>query len=150
MVPEFSATVNAGGGEAVPHIISVIGAGANWTVTVDTGFSNGSVRLDLTNSIGPVPILDLQDTAGNEFNGVIEGESYDVVKTPTQLTSLFAAPCTNTSTSVWSAAFVTDVTGVHASNFSLSGIVPSVLQSSASFPNPIEHGIVDDHGCQRH
>ncbi len=57
-------------------VASVIGAGTTYTVTVNTGVGNGTLRLDIPASAG------IADLAGVSLTGLpyAGGETYDILK----------------------------------------------------------------------
>ncbi len=62
-------------------ILSVAGSGNTYTVTVDTGFGNGDIRLDIRSGAS------IQDLSGNNLSGgFTTGESYTVIKIMIPLT----------------------------------------------------------------
>ncbi len=71
---DFSLTTT--GGISGATVTNVSGSGDTYTVAVDTGAGNGSIRLDIPASAA------IQDPAGNALDGLpyISGEAYDILK----------------------------------------------------------------------
>jgi N-acetylneuraminic acid mutarotase len=98
-------------------ISGVSGSGTNWSVTVNTGSGDGTIRCDMVNSAG------VADVAGNAVSNVpfTGGQSYTIDKTaPTLLMSSAASNPTNTSPILVVVTFSEPVTG-----FGISDIPPS-------------------------
>jgi predicted RNA-binding protein with TRAM domain len=113
---DFSLTVT--GAISGASVTGVSGSGATYTVTVDTGTGNGTLRLDVPAS------ATITDLTGNPLSGLpyTGGEVYDVDKTtPTVVSILRADPNPTSAASVnFTVTFSEDVTGVDASDFSLT------------------------------
>ena len=125
---DFSLTTT-GGTDA--SITEVSGSDATWTITVNTGSGNGTIRLDVP---GTATIADL---TGNSLENLpfTEGQVYTVVKTPVMGAGMYddthAALLYSSSWSTWSG------TGPHANTMhytNASGAMASfVFQAPARF-----------------
>jgi beta-lactamase superfamily II metal-dependent hydrolase/DNA/RNA endonuclease YhcR with UshA esterase domain len=77
-------------------VSGVTGSGASYTVTVNSGSGNGTLRLDFTGSAA--------DAAGNAAASFTSGESYTMQGTPATPTGLGATPGNNHVALTWTAA----------------------------------------------
>ncbi|RCK72767.1 MAG: Polymorphic membrane protein, Chlamydia [Anaerolineae bacterium] len=128
-------------------IVSVSGSGAIYSVAVNTGSGNGTIRLDVKGT------ATIQDTAGNPISGVpyTSGQSYTIDKTAPQVTGItrLGTSPTNASQVQFGVVFSEAVTGVDGSDFSLtvSGItgasVASVSGSGSSYTVTVNTGSGD-------
>ncbi len=106
-------------------ISNITGSENVYTISLDTGMGDGTLRIDLTdddtivNGIG-IPLGDLGAGNGN----FISGESYTIYKTLPRVTSIIrASPNPSGAASVdFIVTFSESVTGVDASDFSLTTI----------------------------
>lgn len=101
------------------------------TITLQgpTGTGNGTMRMDYSYNASA-----MQDYAGNTIAGTFtSGQVYDINKTNpavSAITRLNASPTNNSSVS-YQVTFTKDVSGVSASNFSLSGTPTGTLSFSS-------------------
>ena len=113
-------TVTASG--TTGAVTNVTGSGASYTVTVGGISGNGTLRLDL-NSSG----TGIQDLAGNAITtGFTGGDTYTIIQTPPAVSSITAlspsnANPTNATSVIYNVTFSEAVTGVEASDFTVSG-----------------------------
>jgi len=125
-------------------VTSVSGSSAIYTVTVNTGSGDGTLRLDVKSG------ATIQDTAGNNLTGLpyTSGQVYTIDKTPpsvSSITRLGTSP-TNASSVQYQVTFSENVTGVSSADFSLtaSGLsgtsITSVTGSGASYTVTVNSG----------
>ena len=99
-------------------ITSLTGSGDTYTVTVNTGAGNGSIRLDVRNSG-----TGIVDADSNPLNGgFTSGEAYAIDKTPPTVLNIlndFPDP-TYYDTIYFAVSFSEPVTGVDAGDFTLT------------------------------
>ena len=130
-------TVTTGG--ASGSVTNVTGSGTTYTVTVGSISGNGTLRLDL-NSSG----TGITDGAGNAISGGFTGgDTYTIDNTPPTVSSIAASnPLntnpTNATTLIYNVNFSEPVTGVDASDFTVttsgtSGSVTNVSGSGANY-----------------
>ncbi len=132
-------------------ITNVSGSGNVYTVTVNTGFGDGTLRLDLTdndsvlNGIG-IPLGGVGAANGN-FSA---GTTYTVDKTPpavTAITSLGANP-TNAASVDFNVTFSEPVTGVDLGDFSLvtsaGAALTNITGSGSSYTISVATGAGND------
>ena len=103
-------------------IANVSGSGASYTVTVNTGSGDGTLRLDVRSS----PTI--QDALGNPLSGPYQnGESYALDRTAPRVTSIRrqGASPTNASSLVFAVTFSEPVIGVEVDDFRLADGAPS-------------------------
>ena len=129
-------------------VTEVSGSGAAYTVTVNTGSGDGSLRLDVPDSAS------ISDLVGNPLGGLpfTTGEAYTVDKTlpvVQSITRLDPSP-TNLASVDFSVLFSEDVTGVEAADFTpflrgeISGVsVTGVSGSAASYTVSVDTGSGD-------
>jgi DNA/RNA endonuclease G (NUC1) len=105
-------------------IANVAGSGSTYTVTVNTGSGDGTLRLDFLGSA--------VDSAGNATSGVFtSGQSYTIDKTPPTVQSITRiGPATTNATSVqFTVTYSEPVTGVSAQDWTLTstGVIGSLV-----------------------
>jgi hypothetical protein len=122
-----------------PSIGPVIGGGTTWTVTVNTGTGDGSIRLDLADNDS---IIDAAtNTLGGTGNGngdFTTGAVYTIDKTAPTVTSIVRADAnpTNLTQVAFTITFSESVTGVGTSDFTLAGLgSASIFSVSADTGN---------------
>jgi len=103
----FSLTTTGVSGASIG---SVSGSGTTWTVSVNTGTGDGTIRLDLINDTGLSPTL-----ANEPFNS---GESYNIDKSPPiiSISSIINSP-TNVSPIPLTIAANENITGLDLTDF---------------------------------
>jgi hypothetical protein len=90
-----------------PAISSVTGSGAVYTVTVNTGLGDGTLGLDLFDTVG------ITDLAGNSLSGLFTGTPFNIDHTPPQLVLIAPqAPATFAQTFDFNVHFNEAVTGL--------------------------------------
>ncbi|MFO0804222.1 MAG: Ig-like domain-containing protein [Gemmataceae bacterium] len=103
----------------------VTGGGTTWTVTVNTGTGDGTIRLDLTDNDSII------DAATNKLGGTGNGNGdfttgavYTIDKTAPTVTSIVRAGAnpTNAAQVMFTVTFSEAVTGVGPSDFALTGL----------------------------
>ncbi|MCU0705825.1 MAG: hypothetical protein MUF18_17800, partial [Fimbriiglobus sp.] len=96
-------------------VTGVSGSGTTYTVTVDTGTGDGTIRLDVNTAAGT-------DAAGNTSTGFSASEVYSIDKTaPTVVSVVRVSSATTYSPTVqFTVTFSEDMTGVDLSDFTLS------------------------------
>jgi parallel beta-helix repeat protein len=96
-------------------ITNLTGGGSTYTLTVDAGTGEGTIRLDLSNTAG------LHDAAGNPLAGPFDGQVVTIDRTdPVGLTTVPAgANPTNSATAQFTVTFSEVVTGVTVGNFAV-------------------------------
>lgn len=106
------------GGISGASITSVTGSGNTYTVTVDTGTGDGTIRLDIPSDAS------ILDSAGNPVDNIpyLSGESYLVDKTAPTVVSIVrnSANPTNAQTITFTVTFSEAVIGVTTSDFSVT------------------------------
>ena len=133
-----------GGTLAGVSITGVTGGGAIWTVSVNTGTGDGTIRLDLANDDGSVfpPIDGLPFTGGTPV--VVDRTSPNA-----QATVPNGANPTNTGTAQFAVTFDEPVFGVTAANFALvaSGVngaaITGLSGSGATYTVTVSTGFGD-------
>lgn len=141
-------SLTTGGGVNGPAITTVTGSGTTWTVTVDTGIGNGTIRLNVQNSSGTA------DPAGNPITGLpfTGGPVYTIEKTLPFVQSIVASgpSITNAGTLQYTVTFSEAVTGVSAANFSATTtgslanvIVTNVTGSGTTYTVTVDTGTGD-------
>ena len=108
-------------------ITSVAGSGSSYTVSVDTGTGGGTLGLNLVDNDS------VQDGAGNPLggagagNGNFTGQTYTIDKTAPTVSTIArsnpASSATNAASVQFAVTFSESVTGVGATDFSLSTTV---------------------------
>ncbi|MBI2931486.1 MAG: hypothetical protein HYY16_07525, partial [Planctomycetes bacterium] len=121
-------TVTMGGSVAGATVSGVSGAGDTWTVTVDTGTGDGTIRLDAT-AAGAVV-----DTTGNPLTGLpfTTGESYTIDKTGPTVSVTPDGTSTNSSPITFTITFSESVTGLTAAEISITNGTPGALSGSGT------------------
>jgi hypothetical protein len=115
-------------------VSGVSGGPTTYTVAVSTGTGSGTLRLDVPGTAS------ITDTVGNPLSGLpyTSGESYTIDKTaPTVVSILRASPNpTNAASVSYTVTFSEAVTGVGASDFSLtlSGITGATVSGVSGGP----------------
>jgi len=139
-VADFALTLTGISGASVT---GVSGSGAVYTVTVNTGTGNGTLRLDIPNT------ATITDLAGNALSGLpfTAGEVYTVDKTAPGVTMTSSAPNpTNSAPIPVTVTFSEPVTGFTASDIAVSnGSVSNFAGSSATYTfdlTPAANGLV--------
>jgi hypothetical protein len=107
----------SGSAAAGASITSVTGSGTTRRVTANTGPGEGLLGLDLSDTSGII------DGAANPLTGPFSGDAYTIDRTAPVVSSIVVADAnpTNAASVSWTVTFDEPVTGVGASNFSLSG-----------------------------
>jgi Bacterial Ig-like domain len=133
---DFTATVT-GGGISGAAVSGVAGSGATYTVTVDTGTGDGTLRLDVVDddSIGDA-LVNVLGGAGAGNGNYTGGEEYAIDKTAPSVTSIMRGDAnpTNTAAVDFTVTFSESVTAVDSADFSLTATVtaPSISGVSGS------------------
>jgi methionine-rich copper-binding protein CopC len=98
------------------QITSVSGSGTSWTVTIDSGTGDGSLRLDL------VPDGSIVDAAGNSLTTGATGDTYTFDRTAPSVLSVTLADAspTNAGTVHFTVVFSESVLGVDENDFALA------------------------------
>jgi LPXTG-site transpeptidase (sortase) family protein len=132
---DFTLTTTGVSGPSITGV--TVGPSATYTVTVDTGSGDGTIRLDLTAGAS------IQDPVGNAFVGPYTGgETYTIDKTNFAVTSILrqdplTSP-TNVDTVTFRVTFAEDMQNVDTADLALSltgtaaGTVNAVNPQSAS------------------
>ncbi|GER79729.1 MAG: Ig-like domain-containing protein [Anaerolineales bacterium] len=126
-------------------VASVSSSGAAYTVTVNTGTGNGTIRLDVSAS------SDIKDLANNALSGLpyASGEEYTIDKTAPTVTSILRADAnpTNAASVNFTVTFSEAVTGVDAGDFALTATgsisgasITSVSDSGATYTVTVNTG----------
>jgi predicted outer membrane repeat protein len=86
-------TITPSGGVTGTTVTNVSGTGSTYTVTVNTGHGNGTIRLDVPDT------ATITDLAGNPLSGLpyMNGETYTIDKTPVPLPSPWVGSVSVTS-----------------------------------------------------
>ena len=122
---DFTLTVTGLTGASVAN---VSGSGAAYTVTIDTGSANGTIRLDLVDDDSII------DAASNPLGGVgagngdaTSGQTYLIDSTPPTVASIVRveSELTNYYRVDYTVTFSEPVTGVDATDFTLAAAGPS-------------------------
>src|SRR6185503_16388827 len=114
-VPDFTLTTT--GGVSGASVSGVTGSGTTYTVTVDTGSGNGTIRLDVLDDNSII------DAVGSSLNGGFTGgQVYTVEKVGPTVSSVTRANPnpTNASNVGYTVIFSESVTGVDLTDFSLT------------------------------
>jgi hypothetical protein len=112
-----SFALTTGGAVSGASVSSVSGSGSVYTVTVNAGSGDGTIRLDVSAS------NTIQDSAGNRLpGGYTGGQSYTIDRTPpaVQSIALAGASLTNAASVAFTVTFSEAVTGVNAGDFNLT------------------------------
>ncbi len=115
---DFTLTTNLSGAS----ITNVSGSGNTYTVSVNTGSGDGTLRLDLTDNDSILNSLSLPLGGTGAANGnFLNGETYTVDKTAPAITSILLANTspTNAASVDFSVTFSEPVTGVDAGDFTV-------------------------------
>lgn len=120
-------------GLAGASITSVVGSGDTYTVTVNTGSGDGTVRLNQETNTG------ITDLAFNALTGgVIEGETYDIDKTVPAVTAYRLIYGNNLAYNLIGSSRFTvpwQITGIEAVfSESVGGNINSLLRTNGSLP----------------
>jgi hypothetical protein len=124
-------------------VSSVTGSGSVYTVTVNAGTGDGTVRLDVQAS------NTIQDSAGNRLpGGYTGGQSYTIDRTPpaVQSVALVGSSPTNAASVQYTVTFSEAVTGVNAADFVLTAAgvsgaaITSVTGSGSSYTVTVNTG----------
>ncbi len=93
---------------------TIAGSDSSWTVEVNTGLGDGTLRLDAAGTSGPSV-----DSVGNPRAGEFTGQEYTIDKTAPYITGIAAldANPSKANTVRYSVTFNEDVTGVAAADF---------------------------------
>ncbi|MBK8821796.1 MAG: S-layer homology domain-containing protein [Anaerolineales bacterium] len=111
---DFSLTAS---GVSSPAVSGISGSGRVYTVSVDTGTGNGTIRLDVLDDNS------IKDNVDNLLSaGFTSGETYTVEKTAPTVTSSVRASANPTGASSvnYTVTFSESVTGVNTADFSLT------------------------------
>ena len=111
---DFSLTAS---GVSSPAVSGISGSGRVYTVSVDTGIGNGTIRLDVLDDNS------IKDNVDNLLSaGFTSGETYTVEKTAPTVTSSVRASANPTGASSvnYTVTFSESVTGVDTADFSLT------------------------------
>jgi hypothetical protein len=150
---DFSLTTS---GVSSPAVSGISGSGSSYTVSVNTGSGNGTIRLDVLDDNSII------DTGTNSLSaGYTSGQVYDIEKTaPTVTSSVRVNPNPTALSSVdFTVTFSETVTGVNTADFSLtttgvssaavsglsgSGSVYTVSVSTGSGNGTLRLDVLDD------
>ena len=125
-------SIDATGDQIAASVISVDGAGQDWTVTVDTAAGDGSLSIDLDLNLSS--ITDVQNNAFGTSYAL--GEIYNIDSTAPETTSIIrSSPLeqdTNAAQVVFAVTFNESVTGVAIDNFSLDATEDQTTASVTS------------------
>jgi autotransporter-associated beta strand protein len=136
---DFALTTTGVSGASVG---TVTGSGTTYTVTVNTGSGDGTVRLDVADDDS------ITDAVGNPLGGVgagngnfISGQVYTIDKTPPVVGTIVRAASdpTNAASVTYTVTFSEPVTGVDATDFTLT---PTGGVTGASVTNVTGSGAV--------
>jgi len=140
---DFTLTTNLSGAS----ITNVSGSGNAYTVTVNTGSGDGTLRLDLTDNDSILNSLSLPLGGTGAANGnFLNGETYTVDKTAPAITSILLANTspTNAATVDFLVTFTEPVTGVDAGDFAVitnaGASISNVNGSGASYTVSVANG----------
>jgi hypothetical protein len=161
-VDESDFVLTTTGGISGATITGVSGSGGNYTVTVDTGSGDGTIRLDVNDddSIVDSAAIPLGGTGAGNGN-FTSSEIYTIDKTPPTITTIFrfnANPTASTSVSfrvnfsepvsdVQAGDFVlttTLLTGASISNVNGMGSTRTVMVNTGSGDGTIRLDVIDD------
>src|SRR5204862_8365896 len=123
---DFSLTTTGVSGASITNVTVV--TAASYTVAVNTGSGDGTIRLDLNGSG-----TGIQDTAGNPISGGFTGGQVVTIDksfpTVLSINRVSSSPTNATSVS-WTVTFSESVTGVNAADFPL-------VNSGLTSPGPL-------------
>lgn len=131
-------------------IDNVSGEGSSYTVSVNTGSGDGSLRLDLTDNDTILSSLSIPLGGSGAANGNFTGETYTVDKTAPAVISISSANTnpTNAASVDFAVTFSESVSGVDLADFTLvttTGVtLTNITGSGSSYLVSVSTGIGND------